>query len=338
MENCKFVHQNESEIIQCRFKSKYGNFCCKHKRNYLVDDDNMIIRDRFTGKQSDYLVKDLSNYYHLRINTIDKEKKKKKFYFEEICKFINSLDEYNIKNIIKIQSLIRRYLSNSWKRCNNDEDFYTFDPLHSIESDYLYIYKDSQNLHWGFDIRSLIKLLTTNDLNPYTTEKIPPNIILDIKSKVKHLRKNQKFEDIDNQVQRDRSNLIKQNIVDLFSDIEINGYFCHIDWMMDLSIRRLKELYKQLEDLWNYRLRDFIETKKRLSPPDGKLFTTPILNVMDYDRKEDVQELILHDLNKFKTIESNSDKKLGYMYFLICLSTVSPQCYAIHQQWISMVN
>ena len=337
MEICKFVHQNNSEINQCRFRSKYGGYCSKHKRNYLIDDDNLIIRDRFTGKQSDYLVKDLANYYHLRIDTT-KQKHKKQFYFDEICKFIHSLDKYDTEKIIKIQSLIRRYFSNQYKRCNNDEDFYTYDPLHTIERRYFYTYKDLKNFYWGFDIRSLVKLLNTYDINPYTTEKIPGEVVQDIQARITNLQENGDFEDINNLVKRDKKELIKQKIVDLFSDIELSGYSCHIDWFIELSIRRLKELYKQLEDLWNFRLREFEETKRRLAPPNGRIFTTPITTVSDYDCKEDIQELILHDICKFKNIENDSDKKLGYMYFLICLSHVSPQCYTIHQQWISLAN
>ena len=64
---------------------------------------------------------------------------------------------------------------------------------------------------------------------------------------------------------RDRKSSIKQNVVDLFSDIELNGYSCQIIWFFDMSGRRLKELYKQLEDLWNYRAQLSIESKKDLS-------------------------------------------------------------------------
>ena len=39
----------------------------------------------------------------------------------------------------------------------------------------------------------------------------------------------------------------------IYSYIEQSGYTCQIEWFTNLSIRRLKKLYKQLEDIWNYR-------------------------------------------------------------------------------------
>ena len=55
----------------------------------------------------------------------------------------------------------------------------------------------------------------------------------------------------------------------------------------------------------------------------------------DYQTIQDTQELVIHDILKFKNISDASDRKLGYMYFLICLSYVSPECYITHGDWIS---
>ena len=173
-----------------------------------------------------------------------------------------------------------------------------------------------------------------NPKNPYTTEEISDEIKNKVINKIQLLKNNNTYKDIDDTYFKDRKSTIKQKAVDLFSDIELNGYPCHLDWFMKLSGRRLKELYKQLEDLWNYRLNNYEDTKILLSPPDGKLFTTPIQDVNNYDSLEDLQELILHDVSKFKDIENNSNKKLGYMYFIICLSFVCHECWSIHQDWL----
>ena len=72
------------------------------------------------------------------------------------------------------------------------------------------------------------------------------------------------FENLQDLDSSDRKNTIKQKVVDLFSDIELNGYFCQIDWFLVLSLRRLKELYKQFEDIWNYRLQLTQEVKNNI--------------------------------------------------------------------------
>lgn len=331
--NCNY---NENYKI-CTNKIKYGNFCKKHKRYHLIGEDNQIIISNFTNNISDYLLKDLKYYYKKNINKIVGNHKKE-FYFNEISNRILNPKKYNINKIIKIQKNVRKYLGNLYKKCNNNEDFYTFEELKDIPKKYLFIYKDLKGFYWGFDIRSLSKLIENNKLNPYTTESIPNYVIENINEKMKILIKKNSYENLGALFLKDKKDKIRMDIVDLFSDIEINGYSCRIEWFLNLSIRRLKELYKQLEDLWSYRLREYTETKKRLAPPDGKLFTTPIINLSDYQNIQDMQELILHDVMKFKKINDISDKKLGYMYFLICLGYVSPECYLIHQDWISAIN
>ena len=69
MERCEFIIQNENQLIQCKGKQqkKYGSYCNKHKRNYLIDENNLLITDRFTFSIKDYLIKDLMNYYYLKI-------------------------------------------------------------------------------------------------------------------------------------------------------------------------------------------------------------------------------------------------------------------------------
>jgi hypothetical protein len=341
MNTCQFINQNTEELNPCKYKKKYGDFCCKHKRHYLVSANNFIIKNRFTYNISDYLVRDLTNYYYLRINNSGiKGKHKKQYYYDEVCKFINSLEEYDESKIIEIQALVRKklVLNRMNIKCNNTEDFYTYDPINEIDYRYLFCYKDSKGFTWGFDIRSLFKLISMNYPNPYTIEKIPENVIKEVKKKIQSLKEKNSFEDINEIILRDRKATIKQKAVDLFSEIELNGYSCEINWFFDLSGRRLKELYKQLEDLWNYRAQLSQEMKRLICPPDGRVFTTPISEVLHYNCKEDLQELILHDTGKFKNAVNISDKKLGYMYFIIGLSMVSPECYITHQDWVSYIQ
>ena len=172
--------------------------------------------------------------------------------------------------------------------------------------------------------------------NPYTTYDFPDDIIDDVKNRVLLLKANSNYENIKNDIVYERRDLIKQKTVDLFSDIEFNGYSCQVEWFLNLSNRKLKILYKQLEDLWNYRLKNHEEIKKKLIP-GGKLFTTPILDVNGFENREELQELIIHDIYKFMNIQNVSDKKVGYMYFLIGLGTVSDQCATIHD-WIGYVS
>ena len=45
-------------VNNCNNKDKYGEYCYKHRREYLVKE-NRIIVERWTNKCSDYLKKDI---------------------------------------------------------------------------------------------------------------------------------------------------------------------------------------------------------------------------------------------------------------------------------------
>ena len=344
MEICKFIDSQNSENSDlekaCKFMPKYGCYCYKHRRNHLIKD-NMIDIDNFTGLDKDYLKSDLIQY------RIHKMKNKtpmgsKKELFNEVKDFIHSLKRYNCheKNIILIQSLMRGKLIRIKKdnlKCNNNEDFYTYEELKNIEPKFLYSYKDKGGIRWGFDIRSLDKLIEMRYPNPYTTEEIPLNIIEDVKNRINSLKNEVGYEDLTDSIVRDRKETIKQKIVDLFSFIEQSGYTCHVEWFTILSVRRLKELYRQLEDIWNYRSQLTQQMKRNICPPNADIFRTPMIEVMNYSCKEDLQELILHEVLKFTQAQTDSDRKLGFMYFLIAFGMVSPQCYHAHIDWLSFM-
>ena len=345
MSLCIFNSGND-EYKSCKYYKKYGDYCYKHRRNYLINEDKIINSRRFTGLSKDYLKDDLLYYYHTKIkynkienyNTIKKE-----YLFQEIKKYIDILNKYDkdhiIKNIIKIQSLIRgKNLRDKINiKCNNDEDFYTFDLIKDIPIKYFYSYIDKSNHRWGFDIRSLEKLINMGYSNPYTTENIPIYIIEDIKQKLIKLKQDSTYDDLTEIIKRNRKDTIKQKIVDLFSFIEQSGHSCQIEWITNLNIRKLKNLYRQLEDIWNYRSQLSYEVKCNICPPNADIFKTPVSEVMNYNCKEDLQELIIHDIMKFTQAINDSDRKLGFMYFLIGLAHVSRECYLSHIEWLGLI-
>ena len=132
--------------------------------------------------------------------------------------------------------------------------------------------------------------------------------------------------DYNSEINKERKNNIKQMTVDLFSEIEISGYDCNIKWFLDLQIYQLKKLYKVLEDIWNYRAMLSQESKNNIVPPNGLIFNIPINNIMLLTNRKELQEIIINDISKFKNAVTPSDKNLGFMYFLMGLAFISPEC------------
>ena len=322
---------------QCSLKKCYGNYCKKHKRSYLLDKNNNIIFDRFTFKESDYLKNDIIKILKNNRFTCN-NKFKKSYYFEEIVNLINSLKHHNPEFIIKIQKSFRRkVLQNNIKLrgmgfsnreiCNNNEDFYTYDDKENIDDSYFISYTDNNMLTWCFDVRSLNKLVEHDDKNPYTREKLPTDFLENAK-KITHILKLKNLKlNYNSEIIKERKDNIKQMTVDLFSEIEISGYDCNINWFLDLNIQKLKKLYKVLEDIWNYRAMLTQEIKNKIVPPNGLIFNKPYNQIDRITSKREIQQLLLNDASKFKTALTPSDKSLGFMYFLIGLGHVSTECY-----------
>ena len=217
--------------------------------------------------------------------------------------------------------------------CSNDTDFYTFDNIKDINDLFFFSYKDNNGFHWFFDIRSFDKLITMNQENPYNREIIPDNIKENANKLIDKLKKNNKYESLDIEIKMNKKQSIKQKTVDIFSKIEQFGYECHFEWFLKLNIYNLKKLYRTLEDIWNYRLQLTQENKNNICPPNGLIYNIPLSTILSYTNIYDLQDIILNELNKINNAIDDSNKKLGYMYFLIGLSEVSKDCFMAHQ-WL----
>ena len=345
---CEYIYKNRETDIFCNHLKKYGNYCFKHRSNYLLCENKSINFKRFTYESKDYTVNDikrtLSNLYPSK--KYNKYKKNELFnILIQEYKKLNNIDSYTQK-IILCQSYIRKYLvQNNIIRgpgffnrelCKNDEDFLYMTSKTDTNNIYFFSYKDNNNATWFFDIRSFNKLLQHNQLNPYTREEIPVKIIENaniLTHKLIDKNINISIEEV-NQISR--KEMIKQKTVDLFSTITQNGHFCDINWLLTMNILRLKTLYKKLEDIWNYRAFLSEEVKSRIAPPNGLVFNISINDVYDMTDRYEIIDLILNEVNKFNNAVSIEDRKLGYMYFLIGLSECNLDCLNAHD-WIQHV-
>ena len=166
---------------------------------------------------------------------------------------------------------------------------------------------------------------------------IPKRVIQRAKKLLKLLHLNQSDDLInEKQLQLSRRQIVKQKCIDLFCDIDNSGYYCQPNWFLTLNLNLLKRLYRNLEDLWNYRLQISNEIKSRICPPNGLVFTTRVSDVNHYTSRENLRDLILNEVMKFQNAISFEDKKLGYMYFIIGLGAVSRPCAETHE-WLLYV-
>ena len=337
------------KITECTGVSKdiYGGCCYKHKRLFLLNqDDNSIIIENFTNNLKDYTKNEIIN----SIKFFNKDKKnysvlKKNILFEEYKLLIQKYEKYKKNDIKIIKNIQNKYIGNKKNKINilrgegfidksktnNEIDFFTYETKEEISDKYYFSYKDESNILWFFDIRSFNKLIEHNQPNPYTMIKIPSNIIKNAKLLSEKINLGKKDEIINQtQLKLSRKQTIKQKCIDLFCDIESTTMYCHPQWFLSLGIPYLKRLYRNLEDLWNYRLQISNEIKSRICPPNGLVFTNRVSEVNGFRDKYDLQNLLLNEVMKFQRASTLEDKKMGFTYFMIGMVSVSKECYETH--------
>tara|TARA_B100000214_G_scaffold370938_1_gene346434 strand:+ start:178 stop:1206 length:1029 start_codon:yes stop_codon:yes gene_type:complete len=340
-------------ILECNAKvnNKYGGYCYKHRRLYLIEEDIISI-EKYTGVQSDYLRKDMitsiEKIYHSNYGNIRYKKKDEIFQLlDTILQVLQNYSEKDIQRITKLQRIIKNknkqrdgllrgegYLKRSL--CKNQVDFYTFETIDEIDPKYFFSYKDEEGMIWFFDIRSFNKLVEMNQGNPYTRKMIPKKVIERSKKLIEIISTDLLNDEVDQELVLTKKQMIKQKTIDIFSQMEQYGYSCNLEWFFKMNLSTLKKLYRSLEDIWNYRLNLTYEVKSRISPPNGLVFNIPVNHVYSLHTIEDVQDIILTEVMKFNNAISNDDRKLGYMYFLIGLTTVSKECYDAYS-WMIII-
>ena len=68
----------------------------------------------------------------------------------------------------------------------------------------------------------------------------------------------------------------------------------------------------------------------------GRIFNKHPHEIRNLTDRNKMMDYILTDINKFNSAESDSDKRSGFMYFLITLSKVNPLVLDIHP-WMASV-
>ena len=342
---------NECEINECSSMRAYGCFCRKHKDNYLLDTDGYLLNQRFTNNPKDYKVcslkKTCEQLAPQKKKQIKKLKKPELFNLYSLMIKWSSVSDYEGKVIQSLQRKVKKTLQDKLliksqgpavlnrSLCNNSEDFYTFEDIEEVPQKYFYSYKDDKDIVWGFDIRSLVELMQNNGENPYTRISLPQVVKDDISRIQKSLIKEKLHTTHKKIVSQDKTTLLYQRVTDLFSRIEYNGYSCSENWMLSLSLNNLKKLYRNLEDIWNYRLQQTNEQKIKICPPNGVNFARSSF-ILHTNSREAVIDVLISDICRFERAQDPNDTKLGYMYFLIGLGGFSRECYETHYEWLSL--
>ena len=268
-------------------------------------------------------------------------KGKKKELIERLSQYYKLIHYYSkhINTIIFIQTKMKRTICN---KCVNVEDFYTLDKLTDIEPTLFFSYVDHKNFRYGFDIRSLKKLVMKSTINPYTRFDIPKNIIERINNKIKTLETLQVNTTIEAPVELSEKQRIKNRVIDLFEKIDslnILSFGADINWFIKLNFNSLKKLYRAMEDIWNYRVQISMVEKCKIVPTNNIFqYNINYIQNMLPENNTILKTIILDEMNKLVSGGIDiENKKTGSYYVLIALTEVSPEC-AESIPWLAQSN
>ena len=286
-----------------------------------------------------YTYETLSNMNMKQIKKICKERKikrtgKKKTLIDRI---MNA--EYNNSNIVIIQKYVRRYLVQKYmnykgniKEYTNDEDFLTLDTFTNIPFHDRYAYKDESGFIYAFHIRSIMQLIERNDMkNPYTRTPFPNRVKKEVLSMIRiakllHIS-------LDTYYETPKPVTLNDRIQYIFMEIERYGYILDVQIFHNLHRFALIHFYKEIYDIWNYRLNLTVENKRNIVSPDGNLFRNIPRNI-SLQPTSDIREYCVRIIERL-TIKprDNSYKQMGIIYALGAL-TLAHRNFAESLPWL----
>ena len=213
------------------------------------------------------------------------------------------------------------------KACRNQDDFVTGQRLGNIPPVFIFCFEEtSQNGGWyGFDIRSLYEFYASdaNFINPYTCQPINNRITTDLIKKIRWVQK------LGFPIRHQSQALTVQDafclrVITAFQKLNQLGFYVDYKWYMNLNIDELKRLYREVADVWNYRLDISTETKHRIVS-NGVVFADT-KSIDSHSDLQTVRNIVLR--NAERIIDegyATDDRKLGAFYFMIGLVIVSPE-------------
>jgi hypothetical protein len=261
------------------------------------------------------------------------------------------IDHFNkIKSAIRIQTILRRNIVirsiksrgiglTDRKKCVNDIDFYTLEPLSEICYADFFSYTDAAGFTYGFDLNSLNMMLNKQGklINPYNREEldIPTRDIITklikmSESKTVPISDNEKMRNL---ITEARAKSDEVRIHELFYYIDHLGNYTQSAWFSDLSIGRYRRLIVHLYELWRFKANMSNDVKSKICPyfnpfRDG-LGETVTANGVQYAVLQDIDELRRTCLtvmeNMIYTGVNDDFKRIGAMHVLTGLTHVSTE-------------
>jgi len=310
--------------------------------DYLYDKE-LKYPDKFIKKSYKYYKLDKYNKKEttLKIQNYDVQVKSK-YIKSKLQSFFETLliANININSLILLQNNIKKYLNNKKIKihgpalmnrtlCNNNTDFYSFDNISEIDNKYFFSYKDKDGFIYGFHIESFINLLSNqiNATNPYNRVVISKNIK---NSAIQIWTELNNKKDMPNYININSAKNIKDKVRNkclvVFQKMDLFGYQTKIDWILNLTVNKVRHLYRSIKNYWEYKAQLTAEVKLKIYP-EGNPFlginTNRIYNINRFIVMDTILDLMNLLVSKGIT---DDDKNQGCIILLFAINDINNEC------------
>ena len=220
-----------------------------------------------------------------------------------------------IVNNLRGPGLFKRYL------INNDTDFLTFEECINIPNSEFFSYKDIDNFIYGFNIKSIKYLIENNQKNPYNRNNFTIDCIENLNKLIEKDEKIGKDLSIKFNLHETPYNKMKNKCVKIFQRMDELELYTQPRWFLDLNIFNLKNLYMEIEDIWNYRA--MLNNQMKLNyTTTGKAFLYSVQQLNRLDDKLKIQNIILNEFEKFAFEGKTKDDCITSCYWILTGLTI----------------
>jgi hypothetical protein len=347
--------EDKSNTKLNKFTKKKNAYLIKPYEYHNISKTTLTLIDYLYDKElkySDNFIKKSYKYYKLdkyikeRKATRNLNEEEKKMKMQTIKNSLQSffetmlLGNIHIESLVFLQKTVKKYLSykqmkiygpalNNRSLCNNQTDFYSFDDIADIESKYFFSYKDKDGFIYGFHVESFINLISneTEPKNPYN------RVIINKTTKDKAIKiwadltkKKETSNYVTNNNAKDLKNKVKNKCLLVFQKMDLFGYQTKIDWILNLPIGRVRQLFKSIKNNWEYKAGLSDEVKTRIYPHGNPFIQINISRINNINRYIAIDTVLdLMDLFVSNGV-TNDDTNQGCILLLFSINDVNREC------------
>ena len=219
---------------------------------------------------------------------------------------------------------------------NNPYDFFSSDPVSEISLRDFVSFVDAGK-GYIMDAKSAISLLDyakkagETPMNPFNRAPLPPIFLrrLTRHTAVKNWATLQPVTE---------EQAVSLSATDVFSCMEMLGYYTDPSWFMELNRVQLQQLYLELLDIWNHRAMLTPSDRQRIVPGVARPFPVAATTALVMQQKA-LRPLLLGSCKLLvSAAAARSDKQLGIMYVLGALCLVSGAAGAAYPWLVEMFS